>query len=120
MMNPCNNIENGFPWLAVPCTPDLEMLVDDVAHWVVLALHKLGNFIQGEVINVGMRDCSTTCNDWFFRNTWACFSTGTEFAPKKVWKWTHSWFITQLLRQRRQNWEWRLAVNLKFVALACL
>ena len=51
-MNPYSNIENGFPWLAVHCTPVLETLVDDVAHWVELALHKLCNFIQGEVINV--------------------------------------------------------------------
>ena len=52
MMNPCNDIEIRFPWLAVHCTLELETLVDDVAHWVELALHKLGNFIQGEVINV--------------------------------------------------------------------
>ena len=52
MMNPRSNIENGFPWLVVHSTPELEMLVDDVAHWVELAHHKLGNFIQGEVINV--------------------------------------------------------------------
>ena len=47
MMNPCSDIKNGVLWLAVHCTPELETLADDVAHWVELALHKLGNFIQG-------------------------------------------------------------------------
>ena len=52
MMNLCSDIMNGFPWLAVHCTPELETLADDVAHWVELALHKLGHFIQVEGINV--------------------------------------------------------------------
>ena len=81
-MNLRSDIMNGFPWLAVHSSPELETLADDVAHWVELTFHKLGHFTQVEVINVGMQDCSTTCNEcnWFVRNTWACFSTGSEFA----------------------------------------
>ena len=52
VMNWRSDIENRFPWLAVHSTPELETLADDVTHWVELALHKLGHFIQGEVINV--------------------------------------------------------------------
>ena len=52
MMDLHSDIVNGFSWLAVHSTPELETLVDDVAHWVELAFHKLGHFIQVEVINV--------------------------------------------------------------------
>ena len=51
-MNLSSNIVNGFPWLAVHCTPELKTLADDVAHCVELAFHKLGHVIQVEVINV--------------------------------------------------------------------
>ena len=47
-----SDIVSGFPWLAVHSTPELKTLADDVAHWVELAFHKLGHFIQVEVINV--------------------------------------------------------------------
>ena len=52
VMNLRSDIMNGFPWLVVHSTPEFEMLADDVAHWVELAFHKLGHFIQVEVIDV--------------------------------------------------------------------
>ena len=52
MMNRRSDIENRLPWLVVHFPPELETLADDVVHWVELALHKLGNFIPGEVIDV--------------------------------------------------------------------